>query len=149
MDVETCALQLISAFDNKDPPEERIRPTILLKHDVVYTHQAGNETLLFLSVMLVLSHFSDRIFQLLKEKMPPRDVSIMYHKIPLKLEPASTSTVPNTSCKETVRDETELGPNTIFYIGGESLGLANLLITNSSADVRITLLLISRIKKLI
>ena len=81
--------------------------------------------------------------------MAPRDVSIMYHKIPLKIEPASTSTVPNTSCKETVRDETELGPNTIFYIGGESLGLANLLITNSSADVRITLLLISRIKKLI
>jgi len=58
----------------------------------------------------------------------------MYHKVPLKVEPASTVT--KTSYEVTPHDETELEHTTMFYVGSESLGLTNLLITNPLSNVR-------------
>jgi hypothetical protein len=49
----------------------------------------------------------------------------------MKLDPSAPPKLRETDMEEV--------PRTIFYIGGESLGLTNLLITHSDATVRLLL----------
>ena len=78
----------------------------------------------------------DGIVSTLRDSLPP-SVHLSYTPLPLKVEPVrhedgSGSIPPSVSPEEESHKTT---PDVIFYVGGESLGLTNLLITNSSSEV--------------
>ncbi|KAJ7577918.1 putative diphthamide synthesis protein-domain-containing protein [Mycena floridula] len=82
-----------------------IKAPIVFRHDVAYTHQA------------------DTIVERLRAVMP--NSQILYSSIPNRLYPQ----------QEAAPAQPSIDDCTIFYVGGESLGLTNLLITHSSCDV--------------
>lgn len=85
----------------------------------------------------------------LKDETQHNGVSILYHEIPTKVDAATNQ--PRTELNgSSGGSETNLldsrsnangsltaddGDTTIVYIGGESLSLTNLLMTNSSSEV--------------
>ena len=96
----------------------------------------------------------DAILEKLHQYLDLRDIPILYHKIPAKttpthankhqqplnplIQPDSTSlSAPNIDIDATqYNSEIPLTHTTIFYIGSESIGLTNLLMTNSSSKAR-------------
>ncbi|GAW10230.1 diphthamide biosynthesis protein [Lentinula edodes] len=84
---------------------------IVLRHDVAYTHQAG------------------RLVDRFREALTHFDSQLAYAEIPDKLLPPDHPESSRTLPEEVDQD------CTIFYVGDESLGLTNLLMTHSSCDV--------------
>lgn len=107
-----------------------IKRPVLLRHDVAYTHQAGPKCI-FDPLDVVFIRFSDAIATKLRILLEPLQIPVLYSQIPTKATPVS---VQSTSI-----DNDTIENCTIFYIGGESLSLTNLLITHSSCDVRASL----------
>ena len=96
--------------------------------------------------------FIDEILEKLRQYLDPRSIPILYHKIPTTTTPTvtnnlsksstqlkSNSPAPNTDAAQP-SSEIPLTHNTIFYIGSESVGLTNLLMTNASSKVRLLFL---------
>ena len=99
----------------------------------------------------------DAILDKLHQSLDPRNIPIIYHKISIKITPTHTNkhpqplTQPNAinipPAPDTDADaaqpssEISLAHTTIFYIGSESVGLTNLLMTNASSKVRLLFLL--------
>ncbi|KAF9530121.1 diphthamide biosynthesis protein [Crepidotus variabilis] len=81
----------------------------ILRYDVVYAHQAAS------------------IRKRLEEALS--NITLLYYEMPFKAEPTSTST------KVSSPPSLDANNATIFYVGAESLGLTNLLITNTSSQV--------------
>lgn len=89
----------------------------------------------------------DAIIEKLHQSLDPRNIPILYHKIPIKTTPIHTNKHPqpltqpnsvNPPAPDTDTDATQpisLAHTTIFYIGSESVGLTNLLMTNASSKV--------------
>ena len=81
----------------------------------------------------------DGIVSTLRDTLPP-SVHLTYTPLPLKVEPVrhedGSGSAPSVPPEEKSHKAT---PDVIFYVGGESLGLTNLLITNSSSEVRLLL----------
>lgn len=73
---------------------------------------------------LVIGIITNRLQQVLE----PLDITLTY-------EPISASASPPAEATESTHPPEILPYEIIFYVGGESLGLTNLLITNSSCDV--------------
>jgi diphthamide biosynthesis protein 2 len=76
----------------------------------------------------------------LRAAVEPLQISILYNEIPLGLDPPSSTATdaPLSSTTPILSDAnglTERSPSTILYIGGESLGLTNLLMTHASSQV--------------
>ncbi|KAF8804169.1 diphthamide biosynthesis protein [Phlegmacium glaucopus] len=127
IDIDLCVQKLVEAFDADIPDlndgNGMQRLAILLKHDVVFTHQA------------------DAILEKLQKSLDPRNIAILYHKIPTKTTPTPTNQHQQPS--KTDADTTTTQHNsqipsaytTIFYIGSESMGLTNLLMTNASCKI--------------
>ncbi|KDR72825.1 hypothetical protein GALMADRAFT_73379 [Galerina marginata CBS 339.88] len=128
INVEKCATGFITAFerDNLEEPQlegERAKKAVLLRHDVAFSHKA------------------DSIFQSLREalsKCTPA-IPVLYDKISTMTYPSSQSTSPAHGKEDLPRQNAEndiaLEHTTIFYVGSESLGLTNLLMTNASCNV--------------
>lgn len=79
----------------------------------------------------------------LRKAIEPFKSHVLYSKVPTRLEPlASTSKAEPVASQDTgtasVLDST-VEDCTIFYIGGESMGLTNMLMTHSSCDVSPTI----------
>ncbi|TFK35796.1 putative diphthamide synthesis protein-domain-containing protein [Crucibulum laeve] len=123
LDVDACVSSLVDLFrSNREDGGEL--ETILLRHDVVYTHLA------------------DQILAKLRQSLSPFNVPIFYNPIPVKSAPdIKVSTLPSTSTVNSSSDPPSDTPqdssssSTIFYIGAESLALTNLLMTHASSSI--------------
>ncbi|TFK67322.1 diphthamide biosynthesis protein [Pluteus cervinus] len=99
-----------------EPEEEKRSDTetvVVLRHDVVYTHQAQN------------------ILNRLQAAFARYNIHVSYTPIPTRVNPPSTSSDPS----QITQPRHEPDSSTMFYIGGESLSLTNLLITHSASEV--------------
>jgi len=119
IDSDDCVARLleISGVAKSAPKGSNSKKLILFRHDVAYTHQAEN------------------VVSKLQESLEPLGNLIVYSKVPLKLDVPSASNVTNVTVNSLASDEPSGDDCIIFYVGGESLGLTNLLVTHSSCDV--------------
>ncbi|KAF9467555.1 putative diphthamide synthesis protein-domain-containing protein [Collybia nuda] len=122
VDPQRCVDRIMDIYESNLASEEKKKPdVILLRHDVVYTHQAEN----------ILGKF--------KEIFDSSGIQVVYSRIPSTTKPVSmqTSTDPPTGDPHAPsQNDVKLSDNySIIYIGDESLGLTNLLMTNASAEV--------------
>ncbi|KAE9394949.1 diphthamide biosynthesis protein [Gymnopus androsaceus JB14] len=111
-----CVTSLLECFSSHSSSESSRRKNIVLRHDVAYTHQAG------------------QIVAQLGEALENLGSQLTYTSIPDKLLPSSSSSEEQSTDPSSSRNTT-VEESTIFYIGDESLGLTNLLMTHSSCDV--------------
>ncbi|EKM51131.1 uncharacterized protein PHACADRAFT_177826 [Phanerochaete carnosa HHB-10118-sp] len=88
---------------------------ILLRTDVRYVHAAAES-------------IADKL-----RAMLPSTSSLRYHPVPRFTLPATAEPAIRSNSEDA--DGTEHQHDTILYIGGESLGLTNLLLTHSSSNV--------------
>ncbi|KIJ62516.1 hypothetical protein HYDPIDRAFT_114653, partial [Hydnomerulius pinastri MD-312] len=130
IDVEACVEQLAGIVTSKaDSNEPATKKAVLIRHDVAYSYQAGD------------------IVKQLRDQAHQTGVSILYHEIPTRVDPApaqhpdSLPSDDNPTSKQVPSDKSShsLAVNesdaTIIYIGEESLALTNLLMTHSSSEV--------------
>ncbi|EPQ53261.1 diphthamide biosynthesis protein [Gloeophyllum trabeum ATCC 11539] len=120
LDVEDCVSKLAECISSKDQPKR-----VVLRHDVAYSHVAGH------------------VINRLRGALP--GVTIEYSRIPLRLDPSphkpnavapsSEATLANTEDGDGADAFDQDNNPLILYIGGESLGLTNLLMTHASSEV--------------
>lgn len=122
IDVDDCVAKLGEALRSSESTPSRI----LLKSDVRYAYVAGK--LIFVDPIHPLKADSDSIAERLRNSFATS--TITYTSPPLFSQPAATQ----SGFKNTVEEEESY--ETILYVGCESLGLTNLLMTNSSSNVR-------------
>lgn len=110
LDIEHATSSLVELIDS----EAR---TILLKSDVIYSH--------------LMPELATRL-----ETVPPsRGATVSYTPLPSKTLPASSNpAIAPPSAPSTNERESE-PYSTVIYIGGETLALSNLLMTNSQSQV--------------
>lgn len=93
-------------------------------------------------VLNYVDAISSRLTQVSSHHQPP--ISILYQKVSTVTRPSSNVITENSSSPSPVSDEKTINetlePSTIFYVGGESLGFSNLLMTNALKDVGVFLL---------
>ncbi|KAH9475326.1 2-(3-amino-3-carboxypropyl)histidine synthase subunit 2 [Psilocybe cubensis] len=125
IDVERCVAELMRVFNRDESERENTteKRAVLLKHDVTFAHKADE--------------IVQCLRQALSQSVPP--IPLLYHKIPEMTYPSSATSAANPS-SHPVNDhdpetDFQLEHTIIFYVGGESLGLSNLLMTNSSCNV--------------
>ncbi|KAF8345163.1 putative diphthamide synthesis protein-domain-containing protein [Amanita rubescens] len=107
IDINHCAETLVDALNSQVPcDEQRTDSPILLQHDVAFTHLA------------------DDLVHKLKELLSPLGHTMHYTKPPTRSIPATEDS-----------SESHVQFPTIFYIGQESLGLTNLIITNAASNI--------------
>ncbi|KIK64153.1 hypothetical protein GYMLUDRAFT_57148 [Collybiopsis luxurians FD-317 M1] len=106
IDVEDCVTRLLDTFASSGSDR---RKHVVFRHDVAYTHQAG------------------QIVARLREALENSESQVFYTPIPDKLLPSQNESMHVIT--PTIQE------STIFYVGDESLGLTNLLMTHSSCDV--------------
>ncbi|KAH7886697.1 putative diphthamide synthesis protein-domain-containing protein, partial [Phlebopus sp. FC_14] len=126
IDVESCVDRLAEVVAASQ------RKTVALRHDVGYSYQAGE------------------IARRLREKVPQTRTAILYHEIPIRVDPSLTQAglaATEDDASVTMRDGSgnkehpsstsvvDESDTTIVYIGEESLTLTNLLMTHSSSEV--------------
>ena len=143
IDVDHCVAQLVHILDSL--PTENVSTkerTVLLRHDVAYSHRAGellgfhNEGRLSDSAYIPI----DDIIGKLRATLEPLKIPVLYAKVTLRVDPPSfvehpgqNSSLPNRDAA--AANKSEEGDCTILYIGEESLGLTNLLMTHASSEV--------------
>ncbi|EEB92559.1 hypothetical protein MPER_08911, partial [Moniliophthora perniciosa FA553] len=116
LDIDDCVARLVDAFSASSEESSLQAKTVVLRHDVAYTHKAGT------------------LLQCFQEVFQPRGVQVMYSQVPEKIVPASP--VQKQPLDESERiSKPPVQDCTIFYIGDENLGLTNLIITHSSCNV--------------
>ncbi|EGN97603.1 hypothetical protein SERLA73DRAFT_184369 [Serpula lacrymans var. lacrymans S7.3] len=125
IDVDDCATQLAdtlkSSCSGSDPLESNKKP-VILRHDVAYTYQA------------------DTIVAKVREQLEALGVSVpvLYQTLPSRFSPpAQKDADVTTSTQLPIKGDlpVTLENGVILYIGGESLGLTNLLMTHASCDI--------------
>lgn len=109
IDVSDCVTRLLEVHQKSDNPQNEV----FLRADVAYAHKIDDikASILNVSPGMVLS----------------------YAKPPMILQPSTESIQPSET---PVGDKDPTSPRTIFYIGPESLGLTNLLMTHADYTVR-------------
>ncbi|KAF4622593.1 hypothetical protein D9613_009231 [Agrocybe pediades] len=128
IDVDHCVQEFVSIFDS-ETSNGRPAEAVLLKHDVGYTHMAEN------------------ILEKLRDALSRRNpaIPVLYQSVPLfsfaapkpDTPPAENSQISDASPSNDRDLAMDIPAENvpIFYVGGESLGLTNLLMTNSSRNV--------------
>ncbi|KAF9478781.1 diphthamide biosynthesis protein [Pholiota conissans] len=124
LNIELCVGELLRVFDSSDTDDSSMskKKAILLKHNVVFTHLAD-------SVLKTLT-------EELNKRNPP--IPVLYDEISVVSYPGipPTSDKAKSVTSESAEEDGHLEQTTtIFYIGGESLSLTNLLMTNAACDV--------------
>lgn len=135
--MEECAARLLESFSSDPSSHSNRRKIVVVRHDVAYTHRVGMQTCHILSVSLVsqILPVAGEIVTRLREALHPES-QVTYTIIPNKLlPPSSAKTSENVESSGSPRMPETVQDCTIFYVGDESLGLTNLLITHSSCDV--------------
>ncbi|KXN92635.1 Diphthamide biosynthesis protein 2 [Leucoagaricus sp. SymC.cos] len=112
VNIELCVLELAKAYKSRN--SEYPSRMALFKHEVGYTHLAGQFTLSLYSSVAILIRLA----------FEPLKVIIQYVK------PASKSMPSEPADPPTIVDY-----SVVFYVGGETLSLTNLLMTNAFCDV--------------
>ncbi|VDB98256.1 unnamed protein product [Peniophora sp. CBMAI 1063] len=105
-----AAQQLVKAL--KDGGHGDLPQRVVLRHDVAYIHLAG------------------AIRDALDEALSP-GIEVLYHEIPNRLEPASSQPEASSTPLPSTSEVSE----PILYVGPESLGLTNLLMTHAAAPI--------------
>ncbi|KAG7085580.1 hypothetical protein E1B28_003135 [Marasmius oreades] len=114
VDVDDCVSKFYDLFSRH---ENSRGATIVIRHDVVYTHLAES----------ILDKLRNTV---------PLGVNLIYSNVPDKLMPPTDQTTQTQPLHESYRiSEDPVQDCTILYVGEESLGLTNLLITHSACDV--------------
>ena len=137
MDVDHCVAQFVSVLDTSPTNGETTKDrALLLRHDVAYTHYAGNIPW----VLFDLNFFSNwpcnavaDIVDKLQRALKPLNIPLLYSTEPSRLDLPSYSVNDDQNSsvpQSTASAEPSSDDYTILYIGGESLGLTNLLVTN-------------------
>ncbi|KAF9074276.1 putative diphthamide synthesis protein-domain-containing protein, partial [Rhodocollybia butyracea] len=117
IDLEDCVARLLDTFSSDPSSHSNRRKTVVVRHDVAYTHQIGE------------------IVTRLREALCPES-QVIYRTVPSKLlPPSSVEASEKAESSDLLRVSETVQDCTVFYIGDESLGLTNLLITHSSCDV--------------
>ena len=110
LDVEHATSSLVELIDTE-------AHTILLKSDVIY------------------SHLMPEVTTRLQSELSSRGASVSYTPLPSKTLPASSNSA-ITPLSALSTNERESEPySTVVYVGGETLALSNLLMTNSQSQV--------------
>ncbi|EIW77988.1 diphthamide biosynthesis protein [Coniophora puteana RWD-64-598 SS2] len=119
IDVDQCVNKFAALVRALPPPEESEgKNRVALRYDVAYHHRAGE------------------ILDKLRESTQDLPVEITCHLLPTRLDPPVANPAPPTDAADSSpENSTEAPPSTILYIGPESLGLTNLLMTHSSSQV--------------
>lgn len=127
VDAQRCVDRLVAIFESNISSEEANKPnSIVLRHDVAYTHRAVN------------------IFHKFNLSFKPLGILIQYSEIPtiskptpkaMQSQPLSDSSTPAFDPPVTDSHLPPSARRTIFYIGSESLGLTNLLMTNAHCNI--------------
>ncbi|KAJ2933761.1 hypothetical protein H1R20_g3331, partial [Candolleomyces eurysporus] len=107
LDLDHALSSILEVVSNND--EEPSNPSVLLKSDVIYSHLMGD--------------FSAKI----QDALRLRNATVTYSPLPPKTLPAKSGDQPDIHDQETY--------TTILYIGGETLALTNLLMTNGQSQV--------------
>ncbi|PCH34780.1 diphthamide biosynthesis protein [Wolfiporia cocos MD-104 SS10] len=125
LNIPDCVERLFKSLHNSSNPDPH---AIVLRHDVTYAHHAS------------------ALLEELKATLPPT-TRLLYSPLPSMTFPASHNITepetesPPSSLDGRGRHEDNVAVDTpsencaIFYIGGESLGLTNLLVTHASWEV--------------
>lgn len=108
IEVEDCVTKIAETANLP----ETASPRVLLRTDVRYAHAA------------------ERIAEKLRRVLPATS-SLQYHPVPHSTLPATDG--PARISSSEIEEEEQ--PDTILYVGGESLGLTNLLLTHSFSTV--------------
>ncbi|KAF9267126.1 diphthamide biosynthesis protein [Marasmius fiardii PR-910] len=116
LNVDDCINKFFDVLSSHEH-ENSLRKTVVLRHDVVYAHLAEN------------------VLDKLRNRAEPLGVNIIYSKVPDKLMPTD-----QTSRSQPLHESRRISEDhalkcTILYVGEESLGLTNLLMTHSDCDV--------------
>lgn len=132
MDLAHCVEESVKLLVNASL--ETQKRTVLLRHDVGYTNIAGIPLPPFCVSIIAGTIYADDIARELREALQSRQMTILYSKMALKMDPL-TSVSQSSDIKSTVADNAPVEDCVILYIGGESLGLTNLLVTHASCEV--------------
>ncbi|KIM44325.1 hypothetical protein M413DRAFT_443332 [Hebeloma cylindrosporum] len=136
LNVQAGINELIRAFDAENPLGlNEDRKAILIKHDVVYTHLA-RAILATLRELLSARNPSIPVFynEIQTSSTPVGTAASATPGVSTNVETTGVSETPGAH-QEPSNVEIPLEHTTVFYIGEESLGLTNLLMTNASCDV--------------
>lgn len=123
IDVDDCVTQFVNMLNMSATEHETTKEmAVLLQHDVAYTHRGAD------------------IVDKLRKPLDRVKIPVLYSRVPLRMDPPSSvadtshaSSLPISDAAST--DDSLIKDCTILYIGGESLGLTNLLITHASCEV--------------
>ena len=126
---------------------------VILRHDVAYTHRAGTLLASWHSRFISPSIGSEDMHEKFKLAFEPLGISVLYNAIPTSSKPRdpSSSQSPSEQSQHpppdvVLENSSSSGPPAshelpismnipTIYIGGESLGLTNLLMTHGLSDV--------------
>ena len=114
---------------------DELVPTIsrvIFRYDVAYAHQAGENIHFLFANLTKFVILIDTIASRLRERLQPFHVDVSYSKTPIRLDPQSLPLPSDQNGNDGVDDR----ECTIAYVGGESLGLTNLLLTHAKHNVR-------------
>ncbi|KAI0315496.1 putative diphthamide synthesis protein-domain-containing protein [Amylostereum chailletii] len=113
IDVDDCVKTLTESVRTAEHTSKHA----ILRHDVAYTHRV------------------DAIFHALQESLKLLDITVLHTSIPNRLEPTLLQPENPHSASSGTSPPSDPSNEFILYIGPQSLGLTNLLMTNSSSPV--------------
>lgn len=124
LDIDHCVASFASAYDTyKTPSDAEVQAdVILLTHDVSYTHLSG--IFPFQLGLKDVNEVSEHLLRSIQDTFHSRQATISYHA----RQNISTSEAQSALL-------TDSKPSTIFYVGPDSLSLANLITTNFGCKV--------------
>jgi diphthamide biosynthesis protein 2 len=137
IDVDDAAHELLESYTISGISAK----TVVLRHDVAYTHAAGASG--GATAHAICRPLVESLVSALQDLFANRNTSVSYNAIPRRLSPSSASTAPapvtengNHIVDPDPRLDTSGDITPILYVGSASLGLTNLLMTNPATPVR-------------
>ena len=135
MDVDDC-VEILALITNEwlATPTDKGDRTAVLRHDVCYSYRAGETSgraCLVVTCDMLIAFLTEDIVRKLRERVAPLGMTIAFHHVPTRLHP-SVAEVTSPSVLASASHDT--GGNLILYVGGESLSLTNLLMTNAASE---------------
>jgi diphthamide biosynthesis protein 2 len=130
VDVDDCVKRLFEAVGVGDVESRRV---VVFRCEVGYVYQAGS--LSIFTLFCLLSFWIDAIVAKLRERFDQAGAGI---EVSYSAVTVSTATPPSSNEAVVAIGEGDGEDNVIIYVGGESLGLTNLLMTHASSKVRCT-----------
>ncbi|KAL4254186.1 2-(3-amino-3-carboxypropyl)histidine synthase subunit 2 [Abortiporus biennis] len=112
IDVESCTRELLQSFRSSQQENK----TVELRIDVAYAHK------------------TEEVVARIRTEDPT--IQVQFNPLPQKTTPVKTVEASSTNASSEVYEDENLSDSkTLFYVGGESLSLTNLLMTHSAYEV--------------